>query len=313
MPPPRRATRPPVVRPAAVLVTAIVLLIASRFSDESVAVPAPSDTNAPVATATIEAAMIPAAVVASPTPTVSPTLMPTFTPTPFPTTPPTPSPTARPPALQVRDPSIAVDYDKGASGRKDVALTFDAGEGTGYTAQILDLLKQKGVTATFGVTGQWAEANPDLMRRIVADGHMLINHTYNHQSFTGVSTGLAPLTNAQQIDELKKAEQIIKDETGYETAPYFRFPYGDYDLQALKNIAAAGYPVSVRWSCDTEAWNGFTVDHIIQLCGHDKAEPGEIILSHVAQENDFKALPGLIDALQAQGYTFVTVDRLLQP
>lgn len=257
--------------------------------------------------------MIPAVIVASPTDEPSPTMLPTWTPTPLPTTVPTPSPTERPPAIQVTDPSIAVDIPQGTSGRKEVALSFDAGEGTGYTAQILDLLKQKNVKATFGVTGEWAQANPDLMRRIVADGHMIINHTYDHKSFTGVSTGLTPLTDAQQMQEVEKTEQIIKQETGYETRPYFRFPYGDYDLQALKNIAAAGYPVSVRWTCDTEAWNGFTVEHIIQLCGHDKAQPGEIILSHVAQENDYKALPGLIDALQAQGYTFVTIDKLLQP
>lgn len=301
------------IRPAALLVAAIVLLIVSRFSGASVAQRTTGASNAPLMTATVETAMIPALVIASPPATPSPTIVPTLTPTPRPTTPPTPSPTPRPPAIAVEDPSVAVDIPQGTSGRKEVALTFDAGEGAGYTAQILDLLKKKGVTATFGVTGKWAEANPDLMRRIVADGHMIINHTYDHRSFTGVSTGLTPLTNAEQIDELKRTEKIIKDETGYETAPYFRFPYGDYDLQALKNIASAGYPVSVRWTCDTEAWNGFTVDQIVQLCGHDKAEPGEIILSHVAQENDYKALPGLIDALQSQGYTFVTVDRLLQP
>lgn len=305
--------RPPIVRPAAVLVAAIVLLVVSRFSGDSVAQPARDQTNAPVVIATVDTAMIPAVIVASPTDEPSPTMLPTWTPTPLPTTVPTPSPTERPPAIQVTDPSIAVDIPQGTSGRKEVALSFDAGEGTGYTAQILDLLKQKNVKATFGVTGEWAQANPDLMRRIVADGHMIINHTYDHKSFTGVSTGLTPLTDAQQMQEVEKTEQIIKQETGYETRPYFRFPYGDYDLQALKNIAAAGYPVSVRWTCDTEAWNGFTVEHIIQLCGHDKAQPGEIILSHVAQENDYKALPGLIDALQAQGYTFVTIDKLLQP
>lgn len=212
-------------------------------------------------------------------------------------------------------PGQAITQNQGTSGRKEVALTFDAGADAGYAAQILDLLKQKGIKATFGVAGKWVEQNPVLARRMAAEGHMLINHTYDHQSFTGRSTGAVPLTSAQRIDEILHAEQVIRDTTGAETAPYFRFPYGDgnVDQQSLTDVATAGYTHNVGWTCDSMGWAGWSVDSIVQRCGHALAAPGEIILQHVGFKNDYLALPGLIQALSDQGYTFVTIDQLLAP
>ena len=131
----------------------------------------------------------------APSPTVPPTTAPSPTPEPTdaPTTEPSPTPppteapaTERPlPPETGQDASVVVAY--GTSGRLEVALTFDAGEGAGHTEEILDLLAEYGLVGTFGVTGQWVEQNPDLARRIVAEGHQLINHTYDHRSFTGFS------------------------------------------------------------------------------------------------------------------------------
>jgi peptidoglycan/xylan/chitin deacetylase (PgdA/CDA1 family) len=67
-------------------------------------------------------------------------------------------------------------------------LTFDAGSDVGHTVRILDILRDEGITADFGMTGVWAQANPDLLRRIVAEGHHLINHSWNHPSFPGLTT-----------------------------------------------------------------------------------------------------------------------------
>ncbi|HEY2593413.1 MAG TPA: polysaccharide deacetylase family protein, partial [Chloroflexota bacterium] len=99
---------------------------------------------------------------------------------------------ASPPACPVSDdaptpaptPPIPPRVD-GPSGV--VALTFDAGADRGYAEAILDTLKTEGVPASFGMTGQWAQANPDLVQRMVAEGHRLINHTWEHRSWTGLS------------------------------------------------------------------------------------------------------------------------------
>lgn len=70
----------------------------------------------------------------------------------------------------------------------EVALTFDAGADRGYAEAILDTLDEYGIKASFGITGHWAEENPDLVARMVEDGHMVFNHTWTHRSFTGFST-----------------------------------------------------------------------------------------------------------------------------
>jgi hypothetical protein len=112
---------------------------------------------------------------------VSPTRSPR--PSPTATRSPTPSPSAVVAARQLwRLPTQ----------RHVVALTFDAGSDVGYAAAILDLLKAKGIRASFGLTGDWVRANPALVRRMAAEGHQLVNHTDRHLSFTGYSTKTAP-------------------------------------------------------------------------------------------------------------------------
>lgn len=205
--------------------------------------------------------------------------------------------------------------ERGSSGRREVAFTFDAGEGAGHTEEILDLLDANGIRGSFGVTGEWVEQNPELTRRIVEDGHMLINHTYDHSSFTGASTGADPLRDDQRLAQIEQTRQIILDVAGYETAPYFRFPYGDYDAASLDLLAEAGYDYTLWWSCDTEGWNGHSPQEIARNCGPEAEEggPGAILLMHVADANDFAALPVLIEQYEAAGYAFVTMEELIQP
>ncbi|MGI8475893.1 MAG: polysaccharide deacetylase family protein, partial [Thermomicrobiales bacterium] len=210
-------------------------------------------------------------------------------------------------------------YDRGTSGRMQVALTFDAGADRGKAAQILDILAKRGVKASFGITGHWAVENPDLVKRMAADGHMIFNHTWTHRSYTGYSTspGESVIDTAERIKEITDSADEIKSLTGYETAPYFRPPYGDYDDSSLTDVAAAGYWVSVMWTCDSLGWNWASTDQIIERCGAEGSKgavPGGIILMHVgAASLDAEALPGLIDALEGQGFALVTVEQLLQP
>ncbi len=98
-----------------------------------------------------------------------------------------------------------------------VSLTFDAGSDRGFGEEILDYLAGQGISATFGMTGTWAETNSDLVRRMIDEGHTLMNHTYNHPH-------MATLATADRLDQLQRTEAIVFDLTGTTMIPYFRPP-----------------------------------------------------------------------------------------
>jgi len=256
----------------------------------------------------------------SKTPVPQPTTEPTPTPTPRPREP-TPSltevpvRTPRPPAPDTGLDGTSLIVERGESGRQEVAFTFDAGEGAGHTSEILDVLEEYGVKGSFGVTGEWVQQNPELARRIVEDGHMLINHTYDHRSWTGESTGGEPLTTEERLWQVETTERVIREVTSYETAPYFRFPYGAYDRAALDVLAEAGYDYTLWWTCDTLGWDGNSGEEIVELCGPDaeKGGPGAVILMHVVTDGDLAALPGLIEEYIADDYEVVTMEQMVQP
>jgi peptidoglycan-N-acetylglucosamine deacetylase len=204
--------------------------------------------------------------------------------------------------------------DGGTNGRLEVALTFDAGADTGYAAEILDLLREEGIEATFGMTGVWAEENPELVQRMVAEGHQLMNHTWDHSSLTGANTQMPPLTPEQVAEQLADTEAVVRDLTGYEMRPYFRPPYGDYDEDSLRYLYDNGYSETIWWTCDTRGWAGWGAQQIIDYCTTNIAED-EILLLHVgaAAVGDFEALPGLIQFFRDNGYSFVTIEQMLQP
>jgi peptidoglycan/xylan/chitin deacetylase (PgdA/CDA1 family) len=248
----------------------------------------------------------------------SPTVGPSATPLPpEPTSEPTQQPTVtpdgpvEPPPVYADCDSPALEVRRGNSTRQMVALTFDAGADAGYTSQILQTLSDAGIKASFSLTGQWAEAHPDLVQAIAAAGHLIMNHSYDHPSFTGLSTGAAPLSTQQRIDELDRADAAIRSITGQTTKPYFRPPYADFDGSVLCDIYADGYYYLVMWSVDTMGWNGASADEIVQtsLSG---AKPGAIYIMHVgSQSQDAAALGQVIDGLKAQGYTFGTIADIL--
>jgi peptidoglycan-N-acetylglucosamine deacetylase len=189
---------------------------------------------------------------------------------------------------------------------KVMSLTFDAGADRGYTVQILDTLARNGIKASFGMTGVWAEQNPDLIQRIHRDGHHFINHSWNHPSFNG-------LTTAQRADQLKRTEDLIRSQIGIGLQPYFRPPYGEYNDAVLRDLAANGYTINVMWSTDSLGWNGLSATQITQRVV-SQAVPGGIVLFHVgAQSQDSAALQPIIDQLRAQGYRFQTVRDFIQP
>lgn len=295
-----------------------------RDGDPTPTAPAATSTVAPSPTSPSETASTPtseptATTTPSPTATASPKPTATAEPEPTATSTPEPQPTATPESqpTATTPPAPPTVEDVWTIRRFEDAgqvavLTVDAGADAGFTAQILDTLAAEGIKASFGMTGHWAEANPELVQRMVNEGHHLINHSWSHPSFTGRSTSSASLPYEQRVEELRSTENLIRDLTGVELQPYFRPPYGDYDDSVLIDLAANGYTVNVMWTIDTLGWNGLTAEQINQRVW-DGLAPGAIILMHVgSQSQDAVALPEMIAGLRDRGYSFAAVDDLVE-
>jgi peptidoglycan-N-acetylglucosamine deacetylase len=190
-----------------------------------------------------------------------------------------------------------------------VALTFDAGADRGYAEDILDILHEQHVVASFGITGLWARSNPDLVRRMAADGHLVFNHTLDHRSFTGASDGLGGLSAAARRAELDDADAIIAPLIGHTTRPFYRLPYGDDDAHVALDVAADGYAHKVGWTVDSLGWRGAQSADIVARC-LKLAAAGGVYVFHVGRASqDAIALPRVIAGLRDRGLSFRRVDQ----
>ena len=202
---------------------------------------------------------------------------------------------------------------RGNTSRKQVALTFDCGSDRGYIVKILALLQAWKIKGSFGLTGAWVQANPSDALAIAQAGHQPINHTLDHPSFTGYSTGTDPISPAFRLSRLVGNESVLANAGVPKAMPYWRPPYGDYDNGVLRDVGAAGYSKTIMWTVDTLGWNGATVNQI-----HDRvmsaAKWGMIVLMHVgADSQDAYALDRIISDLKDQGYGFGTVAQVIAP
>lgn len=187
-------------------------------------------------------------------------------------------------------------------------LTFDAGADRGYAEDILDTLADEHVVASFGITGNWAKANPDLVRRMAADGHLVFNHTLDHRSFTGVSDSFGGLSAAARRSELDEADAIIAPLIGHSTRPFYRLPYGDDDAHVAADVAPDGYTRKIGWTVDSQGWRGLQSTDILARCTK-LAATGAVYVFHVGRESqDGIALPQVIRALREKGYSFRRID-----
>src|SRR5207247_9888419 len=185
------------------------------------------------------------------------------------------------------DHSLAVRVDRGADAR--------------FAVQIPDTTAANGIHASFGMTGRWAERNPELLQRMVRDGHHLINHTYDHASMTGAATKTTPLTREQRWEELNRTEAIVGQLTGATTKPYFRPPYGAFDASVNEDVGARGYAYNVLWTVDSRGWMGASAGGIIQRCV-EQAEPGAICVLDVGSgSEEGQVLQAILGALGGQG------------
>jgi peptidoglycan/xylan/chitin deacetylase (PgdA/CDA1 family) len=199
----------------------------------------------------------------------------------------------------------------GPSQHRWIALTFDAGADRGYAAAILTTLEHAHVRATFGMTGRWARQNRDLVQRMARDHDAFINHTYDHRSFTGLSTQLPPLTVQERTWEIERADAVVRAITGRSMKPYFRPPYGDIDPAGESLAGRLGYSETIMWTADSLGWKGVSTELIVQRCTR-LARPGAIILMHVGSQSlDGIALPEVLARYRQAGYRMVTIPRLL--
>lgn len=187
----------------------------------------------------------------------------------------------------------------GSNARKVIALTFDDGP-KGDTARILDVLKQKGVKATFFLVGAQANSYPDIVKRIAAEGHQIGSHTYNH-------CNLEYLTESEITQELFKTAATLRALTGQEVR-YLR-PPGGHVGKRLPIVTARFHLTSVLWSTNCAPYEGKSrkklFDYVVS-----SAKPGGIVLLHNLELVTLDALPDIIDALRRKGYEFVTVSEL---
>lgn len=182
-----------------------------------------------------------------------------------------------------------------------VYLTFDEGYENGYTSQILDVLKEKQVSAVFFVTMPYVKAQPDLIRRMIDEGHVVGNHSVNHPSFP--TQDLA--TCEKEIMDL---HQYMLEEFDYEMK-LFRYPMGEFSQRTLALTQSLGYH-SVFWSFAYQDWNvdaqpdpQAAFDRITQA-----VHPGAIYLLHAVSSTNTQVLGDVIDNIRAQGYTFGKFD-----
>lgn len=181
---------------------------------------------------------------------------------------------------------------------KKIALTFDDGPHPVYTREILDGLKERGVKATFFVIGEHAKANPELVQRMKKEGHLVGNHTYTH-------VGLTTKNKAKFREELQKTSDVL-EELLVEEIVYVRPPYGTWDKRIEKDLNL----IPVLWTVDSLDWKLLNIERIKRRV-LKSVKDGAIILMHDYYETSVEAALEIVDALQEQGYEFVTVDEIL--
>ena len=197
-------------------------------------------------------------------------------------------------------------YYKGEADKDEpvIYLTFDCGYENGNTAAILDTLKKNKLKATFFITKPFLEENPDLVKRMKKEGHLVGNHTATHPN-------LASKSPEQIQNELKSTADKMKELTGYKMDKFIRPPAGQYSIRVLKVCEDMGYK-TIFWSL---AWYDYNVNDQPSISYVlDRFEKyhfnGLIPLMHNTSTADTGALPQVISLLKSKGYRFGTLDEL---
>lgn len=184
---------------------------------------------------------------------------------------------------------------------REIAITFDAAYGSEETLKIIDILKEKNVTATFFLVGFWVEKYPDLVKTLDDAGIEIGTHSNTHPY-------MSKLSASQMQAELSTSMELIKNITGKEVT-LFRPPYGDYN-DTLITVADELKLKTIQWSVDSLDWKGLTTSQMMARIT-PSVENGSIILFHNNSDHIVEALPVIIDTLVEQGYSLVHVSDLI--
>lgn len=194
-------------------------------------------------------------------------------------------------------------YYIGDTSQKKIYLTFDAGFEAGYMPQILDALKKHNVKATFFVVGNYLETSPDLVKRMVEEGHIVGNHTYHHPDMSKISD----LNSFSQ--EINGVEKLYQEITGQQMQKVYRPPQGKYSKENLEMAKELGYK-TFFWSLAYVDW------YQDKQPSHDEAykkllgriHPGAIVLLHSTSKTNGEILDDLLTKWEDMGYSFGTLN-----
>jgi peptidoglycan-N-acetylglucosamine deacetylase len=183
-----------------------------------------------------------------------------------------------------------------------IAMTFDDGPSAENTPRLLEMLKQRNIKATFFLIGQNVASNPEIVRRILADGHEIGNHSWTHPQ-------LSKLSDDRVTAEITKTQDAIKDASGL-TPTILRPPYGAITPRQREWIENQFGLSVILWSVDPFDWKRPGASVITQRI-LSQVRPGAIILSHDIHKQTVDAMPATLDGLIAKGYKFATVSQLI--
>ncbi len=198
-------------------------------------------------------------------------------------------------------------YFCGEGEEKVIYLTFDCGYENGNTEPILDALKKHNAPATFFVVGHFLESAPDIVRRMVADGHTVGNHTYHHPDMSKISD------KKSFQKEMEDVAALFKEVTGEELAMYYRPPQGKYSTENLKMAKELGYSTFfwslayVDWSQEDQPTHEEAFEKLM-----GRIHPGAVVLLHSTSKTNGEIMDELLTKWEEMGYSFKPLSDLVE-
>mgnify|MGYP002567451913 CR=1 FL=1 len=196
-------------------------------------------------------------------------------------------------------------YYVGDTTQKVLYLTFDCGYENGYTAQILDVLKDHQASAAFFVVGHMIQSSPDLIRRMVQEGHIVGNHTFHHPDMSAISD------QSKFQQELEELEQLYQETTGQTLPRFYRPPQGKYSEENLRQAQALGYR-TVFWSLAYVDWyqdEQPTPEQAFEKLV-PRVHPGAVVLLHSTSSTNAAILDELLTRWEELGYSFGRLEEI---
>lgn len=187
--------------------------------------------------------------------------------------------------------------------QKMVAISFDAAWGNEDTQQLIDIMAKHQIKATFFVVGEWVDKYPESVKALHDAGHEVMNHSNDHAHMSELST-------EEIVADVAACNEKIEAVTGV-VPTLIRPPYGEYDDHVVNAIRSMGME-PIQWDVDSLDWKDLSAGDITQRV-LSKVQPGSIVLFHNAALHTPEALPGIIEALLQEGYTFVPISELILP